>query len=401
MFADNGYKTYNLHPKYTAQLEFLRNLEHDFDGSIDFWTDPNILGRSVDIMIPPHLQSSLEDLFRQHGIDYSIGLEDVQDAIEKAPSTAAVFDYNKYNTFDNIVTWMTDFASANSDIVTEFNVGVTFEGRNIKGIKIGENQGSSKKAVYYEGGIHAREWISPATVINIARSLVDDYRTGNADVKEMLETFDYYIVPVLNADGYAHTYANGGDRLWRKNRNSDVPGRCTGVDLNRNWPYQWEAANGVSDNSCGITYRGPTSGSELEIQAITNFLVDEQREWVGFIDFHAYSQLVLSPWSYSKVASLPADSDVMVDAGTKAATALKAVYNTEYTVGPSARTLYAASGCSEDWGYAVLGAQYSYVVELRPTGDPPGFLLPEDEIEPSGIETYELVKSFGLTYLGR
>lgn len=53
-------------------------------------------------MIPPHLQSSLEDLFRQHGIDYSIGLEDVQDAIEKAPSTAAVFDYNKYNTFDNV-----------------------------------------------------------------------------------------------------------------------------------------------------------------------------------------------------------------------------------------------------------------------------------------------------------
>lgn len=40
---------------------------------------------------------------------------------------------------------------------------------------------------------------------------------------------------------FAYNQANGGDRLWRKNRNSDVPGRCTGVDLNRNWPYQWEA----------------------------------------------------------------------------------------------------------------------------------------------------------------
>ncbi len=52
----------------------------------------------------------------------------------------------------------------------------------------------------------------------------------------------------------------------------------------------------------------------------------------------------------------------------------------------------AASGCSVDWGYATLGAKYSYVVELRDTGNY-GFLLPERLIEPSGIETYAAVKA--------
>nr|XP_054775121.1 carboxypeptidase B-like [Lytechinus pictus] len=79
---------------------------------------------------------------------------------------------------------------------------------------------------------------------------------------------------------------------------------------------------------------------------------------------------------------------MMFDAGMKAITALESVYNTDYLYGPSALTLYAASGCSVDWGYAKLGAKYSYVVELRDMGSY-GFLLPSDQIIPTGEETLE------------
>jgi len=70
------------------------------------------------------------------------------------------------------------------------------------------------------------------------------------------------------------------------------------------------------------------------------------------------------------------------------------VYGTDYTYGPSARTLYAASGCSVDWGYDALGAKYSYVMELRDTGRY-GFLLPASQIEESGRETFAAMKAFG------
>lgn len=52
----------------------------------------------------------------------------------------------------------------------------------------------------------------------------------------------------------------------------------------------------------------------------------------------------------------------------------------------------AAAGGSEDWVYGVLGVQYAFSVELRDTGRY-GFLLPENQIIPTGIETFEGVKA--------
>lgn len=56
-----------------------------------------------------------------------------------------------------------------------------------------------------------------------------------------------------------------------------------------------------------------------------------------------------------------------------------------------------AAGSSNDWGYTSnggLGAKYSYVMELRDTGDY-GFVIPDSFINVSGRETYEAVKHFG------
>ena len=51
-----------------------------------------------------------------------------------------------------------------------------------------------------------------------------------------------------------------------------------------------------------------------------------------------------------------------------------------------------ASGGSEDWTYGVLGVKYSFSVELRDTGRY-GFLLPPDQIIPTGEETFEGLKA--------
>ncbi len=45
--------------------------------------------------------------------------------------------------------------------------------------------------------MHAREWISPATVTYIMYKLLNDPSS-----KPLIEMFDWYIVPVVNVDGY-------------------------------------------------------------------------------------------------------------------------------------------------------------------------------------------------------
>merc|ERR1712167_102376 len=95
------------------------------------------------------------------------------------------------------------------------------------------------------------------------------------------------------------------------------------------------------------------------------------------------------PWGYT---SDPADDYEQQNAvASDAVDALAAVHGTKYDFGPIATTIYPASGPSADFTYGTCGAVYSYGVELRDTGRY-GFLLPEDQIVPSGQETLAGVK---------
>lgn len=89
-----------------------------------------------------------------------------------------------------------------------------------------------------------------------------DYLVENS---ENLET-DYYILPVVNPDGYEYSFVT--DRLWRKNRRKGVI--CAGTDLNRNFGYHW-GKKGTSKNMCAETYPGKNAFSEPETEAIRNF----------------------------------------------------------------------------------------------------------------------------------
>jgi murein tripeptide amidase MpaA len=48
--------------------------------------------------------------------------------------------------------------------------------------------------------MHAREWITTMVTEYIAYSLLRQYK-ADADVKHALDSFDFYIFPVVNPDG--------------------------------------------------------------------------------------------------------------------------------------------------------------------------------------------------------
>lgn len=100
-----------------------------------------------------------------------------------------------------------------------------------------------------------------------------------------------------------------------------------------------------------------------------------------YIDFHSYSQLLISPFGYT-CEELPETNEEMVALANATAAAIEEVYGTEYVTGPGCQTLYQVSGGSRDYGYAVAGAQFSYTMELRDQGDF-GFVLPPEQIRPN------------------
>ena len=61
--------------------------------------------------------------------------------------------------------------------------------------------------------------------------------------------------------------------------------------------------------SCSDVYCGPHPYSEPEINGSTSFLLNlnKTQDFVAFLDFHSYSQMLLSPWSYSASVTSPED----------------------------------------------------------------------------------------------
>eukprot|EP01126_Amoeba_proteus_P062339 TRINITY_DN845_c0_g1_i2.p1 TRINITY_DN845_c0_g1~~TRINITY_DN845_c0_g1_i2.p1 ORF type:complete len:227 (+),score=46.01 TRINITY_DN845_c0_g1_i2:702-1382(+) len=205
------------------------------------------------------------------------------------------------------------------------------------------------------------------------------------EVTRILDSVELIVLPVFNVDGYEYTFT--GDRMWRKTRTPNQDSDCIGTDPNRNWDNHWCEAGADSD-PCSESYCGSSAFSEPCVANVAKYL-QSLPNLKAYINFHSYSQLWMSPWGYT--SQLPKDYTVQNDLSAAAVNALTAVYGTQYQYGPIATTIYPASGSSADWTYAALNAIYSYGVELRDTGDY-GFLLPPDQIVPSGIETYEAVK---------
>lgn len=115
-----------------------------------------------------------------------------------------------------------------------------------------------------------------------------------------------------------------------------------------------------------------------------------RHEIKGYISFHAFSQLWLTPWAYTK--KVPADFDDLMAVATEATNRVMARHHTSWKVGPPSHILYSASGGAFDWVKSKAGVKYAYTLECRPNTMNPGFLLPASGIIPSGEETWEGVK---------
>lgn len=201
-------------------------------------------------------------------------------------------------------------------------------------------------------------------------------------VADLAQNFDWYFVPVLNADGYINTFEK--DRLWRKN--TKPYGRCRGVDLNRNFDINWNGT-GSSANKCQYDFCGSEAFSEPEARAIKLFLDQHANKYriQTYLSLHSFSQLFMFP--YGHVADRVRNYDDLKKIGERAVAAIKSTHGKVYVTGSSIETIYPNSGSSMDYVYQNYNVPITFTIELRGPKDTPNlFILPANEITPTAEE---------------
>lgn len=371
--------------------------------TLDFWKEPRAVNKPVDIMVGPNHLNSFQNWLAENNLKATVWQEDVQKLIDKEaasmkqamikpfnPADLKSFDFSNYHTFDEIKAFVKSVATTYPDIASVFSLGNSVEGREILGLKIGK-AGTNKNGFWIDGGIHAREWISPAVALYTINELTSKYAT-DASIKNYVDKVDFYIAPNVNPDGYE--YSRLTDRLWRKNRSKQkcsVFQCCYGVDLNRNFPFHY-GESGTSSNPCSEIFLGQSALSEPEAKALSNAILQRKDQLKAMITLHSYSEDWLVPYGYAIPAVYPDDYNELLDAAQNGAKAGAAKTGVSYTVANSAAGLYAAAGASDDWSKSI-GIKYVYTIEVRPgPDDPSGFVLPANQIIPTSTEIFEGLK---------
>ncbi|XP_037958089.1 zinc carboxypeptidase-like [Teleopsis dalmanni] len=358
--------------------ELLKNSKH-----YDLWHSS---GTEVHIMISPNVIQQFMRLVKLWGITTEKIVSNVQslinaeinDNIQKIDDTVTL-DWTRYYPLADIECWLDEVLKTYPLITERFTVGKSYEGRTINGIKISYKAGNP--GIFIESNIHAREWITSATATWFINELLTSTK---AEVRQLAENYDWYIVPVLNVDGFVYTHEK--DRLWRKTRQPVSTSTCIGADPNRNFDSHWMENGGASDDPCASDYAGPYPFSEPEIKGLTDFISGIKSKINILLAFHSYSQVLLSPYGHSEEELPPNYDDLMSVAKAYVDAVAGTSYATNYEYGTSAGVLYTASGTTIDWAYNEQDIKLTYTIEFRDLGRY-GFVLPPVNIIPNAEET--------------
>ncbi|XP_019294650.1 carboxypeptidase B [Panthera pardus] len=357
---------------------------------IDFWKPDSVTQikphSTVDFRVKAEDIFTVEDFLKQHELQYEVLISNLRSVLEgqfDSQVRATGHSYEKYNKWETIEAWTQQVATENPGLISRRAIGTTFEGRTMYLLKVGKAR-PHKPAIFMDCGFHAREWISPAFCQWFVREAIRTYGQ-ESHMTELLNVLDFYVLPVVNIDGYVYTWTK--NRMWRKTRSTQIGTTCIGTDPNRNFDAGW-CKVGASRKPCDDTYCGPAAESERETKALANFIRSNLSSIKAYVTIHSYSQMMLYPYSYDyKLTENNAELNALAKATVKE---LATLHGTKYTYGPGATTIYPAAGGSDDWAYD-QGIKYSFTFELRDKGRY-GFVLPESQIRPTCEETMLAIK---------
>lgn len=272
------------------------------------------------------------------------------------------------------------------------------QGYDLRVLRLTNRSLPGPKPVHYlQGGIHAREYVTSETVTRYAEFLVSRYGI-DPDVTWLLDSQEVQLLLNANPDGrkVAETQST---RMQRKNRNENFcsgGGTTVGVDLNRNFPFDWGGA-GSSGTICSDVYRGPSLNSEVESQAIIAYLgqifPDQRNEQAGvdlttpisldaegvYMDIHSNAARTWWPWGNV--------DGVLAPNATQLQTLGRKISFFNRYVPEQSNAGGAIGGATDDFTFGTLGVP-AYTVELGGSSFFPSCTTYEATIAPDNIQGF-------------
>lgn len=261
------------------EFQFNRDYEEYFDGIPAAGAEVIFSG---DLALSNHRKVEYVDRTAKIGRTYCYWVSEAEDgALPVGPRAVKVRDRSVWQPYAEIKKRLSQLSGARELAVEVEKVGETTKRNPILGLRMGNRQLS----VALIGAVHAGE-SGPELIVSVVEKLLEQD-------SDLLQQCGVVALPTVNVDE-RERQLEGIPWYLRTNAN--------GVDLNRNFPADWETVETgyglVSSDPDAITYRGPHAGSEAETQAVMRFF-ESTRPQVVF-SFHCLAGICSPPFLTSR-----------------------------------------------------------------------------------------------------
>ena len=265
-----------------------------------------------------------------------------------------------YYTYDEILTELDQLIEQYPELILKKKIGKTSQGKkDIWAVKISKNvkQELDKPSILFSGAIHSDELVGVQICMKLINQLLSKY-LSDKNIKEWVEQYNIWFVPVINVDGH-FVVTNNIDPRWRTNtrdvnNNGILYEEADGIDLNRNFSYNW--AFGGSGQPGNSRYRGEYPFSESECVAIRDLALQEK--FLLSITYHSAGEVIFYPWDW-KGHKAPDDKLLTIMANELASNIKTIKEDTTYIPYYGAGTV----GQTYPWLYGEVGT-FDFIIEL-------------------------------------
>ncbi|GFS16772.1 carboxypeptidase [Elysia marginata] len=239
-----------------ADVKFVKQLRHKFN--LDAWRELHQVNTTGDFFVPSHLARGMRHFLKLHGIPFTVLIRDTdrfiskyerQEATQRQRRSVTEDRYRyKFLTYNQMNSFLTNvqYKAKRANVHIGF-IGRSFEGRDVPYVKITSTRNPTpKEIIFIDGGIHSREWISPAMALEIIHRLALNTEQ-DPQVDQLLDIYNFIVVPLVNPDGYAYTFLLG---VFCHIMKHGMPGQAVTTLIHT---YQWRHP-GFIHNSQHVTF---------------------------------------------------------------------------------------------------------------------------------------------------
>ncbi|XP_063390499.1 carboxypeptidase B-like isoform X1 [Cydia fagiglandana] len=357
----NNYTLIQITPYDNKQLKALMTLADSDD--VDIMKRSHGLNDTTDVLVSPKDQMKVEKFAKIRGmgvkcVDHYGRYFDKEVALIRKHDQYQSLQYNSYA---DISKHLKTLSKENRRYVKLQNLGRSYERRVLTLIKISANHKARNPIIFIDAGAHAREWAAPAFAMYIIDQLTMAAKKPTHET-EWLHGVDWYILPVVNPDGYEYSRSDPDNRMWRKSRSKTWREECFGADINRNYDFMW-GYRGASFDPCNFqTYAGEKAFSERETRLVRKVMKTNSKRIKLYISIHSYGEYFIHSWGFTG-SYLPDEWEKLRRLAQVYSKAVVKAGGRPFKV-MSAGQWYPASGGSGDYAFAVQKIPYTYTLEI-------------------------------------